>query len=495
MKTSVLLIDKDLAKKKNEILFVKMNSDGFDLGAQRRPNNQNDIPEIINITKAFKNGKEISENALVTLASKEKIAEQDYILVGERYKEVVAVNSHYPMVELGEICEIVRGTSITQKDLIEGNIPVIAGGQQPAYYHNKSNRQGKTITVSGSGAYAGFVNYFEDPIFASDCSTIQTDNLNVSIIYIYYILKSNQEKIYGLQSGMGQPHIYAKDLKQFKIPLPPLSVQKEIVSVIENYQKIIDGAKQITETYMPTIKIDPKWEMVRLGDVCEVLNGYAFKSQLYCKYGIQIVKMGNVQRGRLELNKNISYYPEDFIYELKKYLLENGDILISMTGTQGKEDFGNVCMVNVDRKLFLNQRVGKLNVKSINIDRMFLYLILQMDIFRKQIFQNASGVRQGNISKNDLEGFSIPLPPLKIQQQVVAQINEEIAIVEQNKRLIEIFEQKIKDKINEVWDQKNQAKNVISFPKTESELKFAARNCSNNFIKAVDEQKDGDSDE
>lgn len=207
------------------------------------------------------------------------------------------------------------------------------------------------------------------------------------------------------------------------------------------------------ENYKPTIKIDPCWEMVQLGDICTVLNGYAFKSQLYCDYGIQIVKMGNVRRGRLELDKNISYYPEGSQKEFEKYLLNYGDILISMTGTQGKEDFGNVCMVDLEKKLFLNQRVGKFEINSTNICREFLYYILQMDIFRKQMFKNASGVRQGNISKNDLENFYIPLPTLITQEKIVAQINEEISIVNQNKRLIEIFEQKIKDRISEVWSE------------------------------------------
>jgi len=451
VKTSILLMDRTLAKQKNEILFVKINNDGFDLGAQRREVKGSDIPEVINIIKDYQNGIDISDNTLVTIASKKDIAVQDYILVGERYKEAVVVNSDYPLVELGEICLVERGTSITSKELIDGDIPVIAGGQQPAYFHNISNRTGKVITVSGSGAYAGFINYFEEPIFASDCSTIQSNNSNVNLTYVYHTIKAQQDRFYELQSGMGQPHVYARDIKPFKIPLPPLHIQEEIVKEIEGYQKIIDGARQVVENYKPTIKIDPSWEMVKLGDVCTILNGYAFRSSMYVDEGIQIVKMGNVQRGKLELDKNISYYPKDLEEEFEKYLLKYGDILISMTGTQGKEDFGNVCMVDAHNKLFLNQRVGKFEVNNSNICREYLYYILQMDIFRKQVFKNASGVRQGNISKIDLESFSIPLPILATQQQIVVKINEEMAIVDQNKRLIGIFEQKIKDKISEVW--------------------------------------------
>ncbi|HOJ10901.1 MAG TPA: N-6 DNA methylase, partial [Clostridiales bacterium] len=262
VKTSILLMDRTLAKQKNEILFVKINNDGFDLGAQRREVKGSDIPEVINIIKDYQNGIDISDNTLVTIASKKDIAVQDYILVGERYKEAVVVNSDYPLVELGEICLVERGTSITSKELIDGDIPVIAGGQQPAYFHNISNRTGKVITVSGSGAYAGFINYFEEPIFASDCSTIQSNNSNVNLTYVYHTIKAQQDRFYELQSGMGQPHVYARDIKPFKIPLPPLHIQEEIVKEIEGYQKIIDGARQVVENYKPTIKIDPSWEMV-----------------------------------------------------------------------------------------------------------------------------------------------------------------------------------------------------------------------------------------
>ena len=74
--------------------------------------------------------------------------------------------------ELGEVCEFQRGQSITKKNTIAGDIPVIAGGQNPAYYHNSSNRTGQTIAVSGSGAYAGFVSFWEIPIFLSDAFSV-----------------------------------------------------------------------------------------------------------------------------------------------------------------------------------------------------------------------------------------------------------------------------------------------------------------------------------
>ena len=93
-----------------------------------------------------------------------------------------------------------------------------------------SQRSGETITVSASGAYAGFVNYFSEPIFASDCSTIRPRDSRALCRFVFHAIKSKQEDIYGLQVGMGQPHVYPKNLAKFRIPLPPLDVQMEIVT-------------------------------------------------------------------------------------------------------------------------------------------------------------------------------------------------------------------------------------------------------------------------
>ena len=205
---------------------------------------------------------EIQEQILAEIEQYQKVIDGAKQVV-QNYKPSFRIDPDWQIVELGEICEIQRGTSITKKDLIKGNIPVIAGGQQPAYYHNQANRNENVITVSGSGAYAGFVNYFSNPIFASDCSTIQSLNKKESsILFVFYILKGKQDIIYKLQSGMGQPHVYAKDLKKLKIPLPPLEIQEQIVAEIESEQKAVDECKNLIAKMETKIKskISELWQ-------------------------------------------------------------------------------------------------------------------------------------------------------------------------------------------------------------------------------------------
>ncbi len=140
------------------------------------------------------------------------------------------------LILLYKISEIKKGSSITKKDVIDGNIPVIAGGKKLAYYHNQSNRKGNVITVSASGANAGYVNYFINEIFASDCTTIQAKNEYLTK-YIFICLEIIQNEIYKLQRGQAQPHVYPKDLENLPIPLLKKTIQQQVVDEIEYIDK------------------------------------------------------------------------------------------------------------------------------------------------------------------------------------------------------------------------------------------------------------------
>ena len=98
---------------------------------------------------------------------------------------------------LGEVCEFRRGQSLTSRRAIPGDVPVISGGQKPAFMHNISNREGETIVVAGSGAYAGFVSYWKQPIFVADAFSVDVKDFDkVSTRYVYHFLLNNQQKIY-----------------------------------------------------------------------------------------------------------------------------------------------------------------------------------------------------------------------------------------------------------------------------------------------------------
>lgn len=446
VKTSILLFDKTIAKQKDEILFVKINNDGFDLGAQRREIKGSDIPDVIKIIMDYKEGKDVSNSILVTIASKESIAEQDYILVGERYKEAIVTNSDYPMVELGEICIVERGTSITSKDLRDGKIPVVAGGQQPAYYHDTPNRTGKVITVSGSGAYAGFINYFEKPIFASDCSTIQSNNPNVNLTYVYFAIKTQQDRFYQLQSGMGQPHVYAKDIKPFKIPLPPIHVQEEIVKEIEGYQKIIDGARQVIENYKPTITLDPNWEIVKLGEICEINAETLLPENIFGDSEFIYLDISSVENGTGKINYDNLIAGKEAPSRARRKV-KNGSILLS-TVRPNLKAFG---FIEFEKPELCVASTGFAVIDVKKADNKFVYYSIFQDYLLNQMINSMGKGAYPSINQSDVNNLSLALPSQEVQQKIVALIDEEVKIVLQNKRLIEIFEQRIMNLISGVW--------------------------------------------
>ena len=156
-----------------------------------------------------------------------------------------AMSTRYDNINLHTIAYIRKGIALTSEEVIPGLIPVIAGGQTSPYSHNEANFDGNVITVSASGAYAGYVWYHRNPIYATDCSVIRSKDESLFLTeYIFEVLKVQQRSIYWLQTGAAQPHVYASDLASLIIPVISLSKQKEIV---EHVSSIRQQAKTLQE--------------------------------------------------------------------------------------------------------------------------------------------------------------------------------------------------------------------------------------------------------
>ncbi len=144
--------------------------------------------------------------------------------------------------KLADFAKIKKGKALSSKDLKEGSYPVIAGGKSSPYTHSDFTHE-NVITVSASGAYAGYVAFFPYKIWASDCSVVEPKGDN-NIKYLYYWLRNQQQKIYTLQSGGAQPHIYPRDLESMKISIPSCIEQQKIATVLTNADKEIELLEQ-----------------------------------------------------------------------------------------------------------------------------------------------------------------------------------------------------------------------------------------------------------
>lgn len=453
VKTSILMIDRTLAKNKDSILFVKLNNDGFDLGAQRREIKGSEIPDVINIFKDYQKGINVEGRENVLLAKKTDIAKQDWILVGERYKEVSVHATVYPIVTLGEVCEVIAGQSPDGQfynDSREG-LPFYQGkteftskylGEPKKWTTQVTKTAAKNDIVMSVRAPVGPVNIVLDNICIGRGLAAIRCGQRISHEYLFYVLQSIEESIKG-NTGAAFASINRKEIETIQIPLPPLTVQEEIVAEIERYQKIIDGARQVVENYKPTIKIDPKWERKRLSSVCDVRDGTHDSPQFYNE-GIPLITSKNIRNNTISFDDVSLISRDDYDKINLRSKVDVGDILMPMIGTIGRP-----VIVSVERE-FAIKNVALIKCTETPINK-FVLLMLQSREFEKYIVDHKRGGTQNFLSLSDIRSFCIPVPSLDEQQKVICEIEAEASIVKQNKHLIEIFQQKIKDKIAEVW--------------------------------------------
>ena len=244
--------------------------------------------------------------------------------------------------KLGEVCTFNRGRTITAKDAIDGDIPVIAGGQVPSYFHNEANRYGESITVAGSGAYAGFIAYWNQPIFVSDAFTVDPQELLIHK-YLFYWLKMNQANVFATQKGAGVPHVHGKDIMNFIIPIPPLSEQQRIVGILDTFIASIDNLKeQIAQRrkqyeYYRDQLLDlegkPGVEMKTLGDIGEIcMCKRIMKDQTSDNGDVPFYKIGTFG-GKADAYISRNLFEE---YKLNFSYPNKGEVLISAAGTVGR---------------------------------------------------------------------------------------------------------------------------------------------------------------
>lgn len=178
------------------------------------------------------------------------------------YEEMEIVDgtpSGWNVGSLGDVAVFKRGKTITKAQVQEGNVPVVAGGLEPAYYHNKANTVAPVITVSGSGANAGFARLYNTDVFASDCSYADSETTPY-LFFVYCFVKENKASLDALQKGAAQPHVYAKDINALVLAIPDEKLLKSFCENVSQYfakikalQKQIELAIQARDRLLPKL--------------------------------------------------------------------------------------------------------------------------------------------------------------------------------------------------------------------------------------------------
>lgn len=247
--------------------------------------------------------------------------------------------------------------------------------------------------------------------------------------YLYYYLKSNfaLQRIRSVATGSVRDNLKLEMLKEFPIWLPSVEEQDAIVKKLDIVNEVINFRRQeilklenLAQARFVEMFGDPninskKWNECPLSKKLNVLGGYAFKSDQFDeKGGIPVLRIGNINAGYFK-PVNMVYWQKD--ESLERYVMYPGDLVMSLTGTVGKDDYGNVCILDDDYEMYyLNQRNAKLEIKE-GIDKYYLSQLLKFEQIKKRLTGISRGVRQANISNKDILNLVVPIPPLELQNQ------------------------------------------------------------------------------
>jgi type I restriction enzyme M protein len=471
VKTSILILDKSLAKKSDTVAFFKVENDGFGLGAQRREVSGEQLTqvkiELAEYLRAVRN-QVSTEDLLFThglIVPKIKLtANDDYNFSGERYRESELTNHIFPLVKIGDICSTSSGgtpLSGNSSYYESGKIPWLRSGEvaQGEVCHSElfiteeglKNSSAKifpvnTVLVAMYGATAGAVGIlrFEAATNQAVCGIIPDERLSPDFLYLF--LKANKPLLIRLAGGGAQPNISQKIVREIEIPLPPIAIQKEIVTEIESYQKVINGARAVIDNYRPHIAIDPDWEIVKLCDVTESISDGDHMPPPKAENGIPFITISNIDdKKQIDFTKTF-FVPEEYYADLKTQRRpQKGDILYTVTGS-----YGIPVLMDSDIRFCFQRHIGLIRPSS-KINTRYLYYLLSSRFILRQADDAATGVAQKTVSLSTLRNFSIPLPSLETQQAIVDEIEAEQNLVNANRELITRFEKKIQTALNKIW--------------------------------------------
>lgn len=447
VKTSVLFFDRAFSKQNDNILFVRVDNDGFSLSAQRTPIEQNDLPEVLKIINEYRDGKDVSgyERAMV-VSRKDILAKDDYNLNVNHYIQKASVmQSDYQIMKLGQIMKFVgkggRPASFASEN---GNIPFIVSSMLEKRC-NTPDYCGEYLVI-GDGGTAN-VHYVNGKFAASDHTYIlEKNNENVLLKYVYFILKNNLALIEKGFTGIGIKNVSKKHLQNIEIPVPPLNMQRQIVAEISNYQLVINSAKEIIENWFPSASVQEQSKRVKIGELYDIEYGVTVAiPENLDENGIKIISTaetgldGFLDFSKIRKVKKLSKYdahilkPNTLLFNWR-----NAPKHVGKTVIFDEKDTEYICasflltMTNKRPDIVLN-RWAWLEINRLRREGYFM--------------QNArQAVNQTNFNSSLLADTEILLPDIERQNCLVNQVLNEKEIIDANKRLIDLMQ----DKINHV---------------------------------------------
>jgi type I restriction enzyme M protein len=460
VKTSILFINNEIAKHRDEILFVKILADGYDLGATKRPIEKNDLPTAIEALAKWKDGNRLESNICSYVSKSELLDSSDVSLAGDRYKSGDTFNnSDHESFLLSElesmgVLELGRGQIISKLDLEQdkGSYPVYSSsatgvGEFGKYGKFMFDEELITWSVDGGGRFFHRPHHRFSVTNVSGWMRIK-DLSKLSYKYLYYVLDHQWKTLEFDYVAKAHPSVIRE---LYRIPLPPLEVQEQIVAELDGYAAIIDGAKKIVENWKPRIDVSADWPLFKLGDLCAVITKGTTPTSLgfnFTESGVNFVKVESITGNGKFIPEKFAHISNECHETLSRSQLREGDVLFSIAGALGRTAVVHKEILPAN----INQALAILRLKSEKeVFPQFLEYLLQTNITKHQSAQSTTGVAQQNISLGQLSEYTLPIPSLDVQQRLMEKMKKEESFVTGANLLAEENEVKSNAAIAKLW--------------------------------------------
>lgn len=274
----------------------------------------------------------------------------------------------------------------------------------------------------------------QEPVYTNEAimAFIPTEKYVVLPDYFYYLF-SAKDWIKGTNRAVMGTTLNKATLGAVSITVPPIDEQHKIAAVLDKVSDLIAKRQQQLDKLDEAVKArfvdifgepdeNPKhWQEDELSHHLKVIGGYAFKSDGFTDEGIPVLRIGNINPGHF-LPVNMVYWPDDLA--LARYKVFPGDLVMSLTGTVGKDDYGNVCILGADYdEYYLNQRNAKLSIEK-SLNKCYFSELLKFPRIKKRLTGISRGIRQANISNKDILTLRVPMPPIELQEQFAAFVEQ-----------------------------------------------------------------------
>ena len=340
-------------------------------------------------------------------------------------------------IRLGDVATYINGYAFKPHDRGEEGLPIIriqdlTGNSYDLGFYNgeypaKIEINDGDVLISWSASLGVYVWNRGKALLNQHIFKVEFDKKEIDKSYFVYAVKYKLSDMEKNTHGATMKHIVKSDFDATLIPYPSIEIQQEIAHRLDKVTKIIEDRKKQLEELDTLIKArfvemfgNPEdsgneWEQKPLSDLLNVIGGYAFKSDQFSEIGgIPVLRIGNINAGVFR-PVNMVYWEDD--EKLERYAIYAGDLVMSLTGTVGKDDYGNVCIMgNEYDKYYLNQRNAKLEIKS-GLDKYYLSELLKFECVKKKLTGISRGVRQANISNKDIWNLVVNVPPIELQNQ------------------------------------------------------------------------------